>query len=222
MSNSKTSPVKQRQKFEFEKAFVATLIMDAESAIARFGLSGQEVQQARRDLVRSLHATIDGVVWAFREHVRSSGQTMDLLTAPEAAVLNETNFQVSERGTISAQPRYLPLLGAVRLACKIASRINSKFLVDFEGKEWADFRNAVATRNRLMHPKTMADLAVSSDEIDQVIQSFFWILDVSVKAMEASVDALREYVTMVDEVLQDLKAGDPATLKAYHQALGDD
>lgn len=220
MSNSKASKTGQRQ--QFEKAFVATLIFDAEAAIQRFSSSGNESQQACRELVRSLHATIDGVVWAFREHVRSSGQTMDLLTLAEESVLSETNFQVSDRGKISAQPRYLPLLGTVRLACRIASRINPKFSADFDGKAWADFRDALATRNRLTHPKTMADLAVSNDEIAQVINSFFWILDVSVRAMEASVDALREYVTMVDEVLQDLKAGDPETLKAYHQAQSDD
>ncbi|CAH0495204.1 hypothetical protein [Novosphingobium sp. CECT 9465] len=226
MSNSKTSNDEQRQ--EFEKAFVATLIKDAEAAIRRFGSSGREVQQARRDLVRSLHATIEGVVWAFREHVRSSSKTMDLLTSAEEAVLSETTFQVSDSGAISIQPRYLPMLGAVRLACKIATKINPTFSVNFDGKEWADFRQAVATRNRLMHPKTLADLAVSSGEIATVISSFFWILEVSIRAMEASVEALRDFVTKLDEVLQGLKIGDPEIVqmveivKAHRQALGDD
>lgn len=225
MGSLKASKAGQRQ--EFEKAFVATLILDADAAIQRFRSSGREVQQARRDLVRSLHATIDGVVWAFREHVRSSGQTMDLLTSAEEAVLSETNFQVSDRGTISTQPRYLPLLGTVRLACRIAVKINPTFSVDFDGREWAEFRRAVATRNRLTHPKTMTDLAVSGDEIAQVISSFFWILEVSIRAMEASVDALREFVMKLDEVLQGLKVGDPEIVRlveivtSHRQALGD-
>lgn len=207
---------------EFEKAFVATLITDAEAAIERWRASGGDVQQARRDLVRSLHATIDGVVWAFREYVRTSAQTMELLTPAEEAVLSETNFQVSERGTISVQPRFLPLLGVVRLVARIATKINSAFTADFDGKEWADFRAAVVTRNRLTHPKVLADLAVSSDEIDQVIASFFWILDVSVRAMEASVDALRIYLEQIEQVVQGLKAGDPEILEAYRQVLRGD
>lgn len=80
---------------EFEREFLSTLLADAEAAICRFRDPASDVQQARRELVRNIHATIDGVVSAFREHVRSVAQSMDMLTTAEQAVLAETNFLVS-------------------------------------------------------------------------------------------------------------------------------
>lgn len=206
---------------EFERAFLSTLMLDADAAIRRFRDPANDVQQARRELIRSVHATIDGVVWAFREHVRSSAHAMDLLTAAEEAVLAETNFRVSERGTISAQTRHIPLLGAVRLAARIATKIDPMFTADFGGTEWQDFCSAVATRNRVTHPKTFADLEVSAAEVDQVLSSFFWILELAVGAMESSVNVLRDFALNLGDVAKGLTEGNAEILQAYHQVIRD-
>lgn len=210
---------------DFERELMAILVGDAGAALAHFqkGNISQEYrtdeQMRRRELVRSLHAAVDGVVWALRQHVRASARAMDLLTLDEESVLEEVSYQVNDRGTISAQARFLPFLGAVRLAVKIATKVSPGFSVDFEGKAWADFRDAVATRNRLTHPKTTVDLNVSSAEIDQVTASFFWILEVAVSAMEKSNHAFRRYVDEFSDIVQGIKAGDPAVLAEYRDAL---
>jgi hypothetical protein len=134
-------------------------------------------------------------------------------------VLSETNFVLSERGTISPQGRFLPLLGTVRLAARIAAKINPAYLVDFNGNQWAVFRKAVATRNRLTHPKCLSDLEVSIAEIDDVIASYYWILDVSISAMETSNQAVRRYVDEFSQVVRAMKSGDPAVWAEYRRAM---
>ncbi|HQS70999.1 MAG: hypothetical protein B7Y36_04195 [Novosphingobium sp. 28-62-57] len=209
----------EAKRLAVERAFLTTLMIDADAAIRRFRDPENDIQQARRELVRSVHATIDGVVWAFREHVRSSAREMDMLTAAEEAVLSETSFQVNERGMISAQTRYLPLLGAVRLAARIATKINSNFTPDFGGSDWRGFIEAVATRNRLTHPKTISDLEVTDEEANQVIGSFFWLLEMAVAAMESSNEAVRNYTKEFSEIIHGIKVGDPNVIAEYRNAL---
>lgn len=101
-------------------------------------------------------------------------------------------------------------------------KIDPAFTADFGGKEWRDFCDAVATRNRLTHPKTLTDLEVSDAEVDQVLSSFFWILELAVSAMESSLSVLRDFAARLNEVAEGLKDGNAEILQAYRQVLRDE
>ncbi len=77
----------------------------------------------------------------------------------------------------------------------------------------------MATRNRLTHPKTISDLEVTDEEANQVIGSFFWLLEMAVAAMESSNEAVRNYTKEFSEIIHGIKVGDPNVIAEYRNAL---
>ncbi|MBB3860154.1 hypothetical protein GGQ88_001415 [Novosphingobium hassiacum] len=223
MTAKSSAPVTGRD--EFEREFMATLIEDAARALHRFAsvgsveIAAKDLQAARRDLVRNLHAAIEGAVWAFREHVRSTAKSLDVLSRHEEIALSEESIQVSERGTVSAQRRNLTLVSTIRLTTKIAVRLNPTLTPSFDTTDWANFRSSVATRNRVTHPKAMDDLVVSADDASSSIAAFYWLIELVVTGMETTNAAMRGYVRGLAEAIEGLRAGDPTIVAAYRELL---
>lgn len=223
MTAKSSVPVTGRD--EFERQFMATLIEDAARALQHFAsaesveIGARDLQAVRRDLVRNLHAAIEGAVWAFREHVRSTAKSLDVLSRHEEIALSEESIQVSDQGTVSAQRRNLTLVSTIRLTTRIAMRLNPALTLSFDTKDWANFRSSVATRNRVTHPKTMGDLVVSAGEASSSIAAFYWLIELVVTGMETTNAAMKGYVRGLAEAIEGLKAGDPTIVAAYREVL---
>ena len=223
MTAKSSVPVTGRD--EFERKFMITLIEDAARALQRFESAESvesahfETQAVRRDLVRSLHATMEGVVWTYREHVVSAAKSLGELSPHEEIAFSEESVRVSEKGTISMQRRSLTIASTIRLTTRIAKRLHPAVTSDFDTKNWANFRSSVTTRNRLTHPKTMGDLAVSKAEASSCIAALYWLIELTITGMEASNVAMKGFAKGLAEAAKGLKAGDPEIMAAYRTVL---
>ncbi len=196
---------------------MAILLEDVGLAIERHEMNGS--QAARRDLVRVGFAAIEGIAWVFREHVVDWARMVDELSPAEAGALAELIYTVGEQGRISSQRRYLALVPMIRLTGRIAARLQPAANIDFDSANWGRLRTAVATRNRITHPKSHADMALSSKEVEDCIAALFWFLEQTAGMLELANADMRKYIGGMKEILDHLKAGDPQSLAQYAEVV---
>lgn len=192
---------------------MSTLLIDVIGSIERFNTYDQ--QPARRDLVRTVHAAIEGLVWVYREHIKSAALSVDAITQEEQAALSDVSYHVAENGKISSQQRYISTAAAIRLTTRIANRLDPEFLVNFGTEQWEKFRYAIEIRNRVTHPKRHADLEISDNDISTCLTAFFWFLEFATLAMEAANTAVANYTREFRDILDKLKRRDPAMIAEY-------
>ncbi|WBH17351.1 hypothetical protein [Sphingomonas radiodurans] len=199
------------------KPFLRTLVEDV--IVAFDGLSETDTQAARRNVIRTSFAAIEGLVWQTREQVRSISLEMGYLTPLADMALREQNYTVSEQGEVIEQVRYVTITASIRLTIKQVQVIAPQLMVDFSGTDWEDLRNALRARHRITHPKSVADLLVSEADIALMRGSFMWLFGVLTDALAVSIAALASHVTDVREIVDRLNAGDPVALRVYRHAL---
>jgi len=88
----------------------------------------------------------------------------------------EEAFSINDRVIVSVQPRFLPLSIAVRLVVQVIKRLRPTHELDFNNVGWSNLKSTIEVRNRIVHPKSMADLDVSEKEVEEAMNSFNWML----------------------------------------------
>jgi hypothetical protein len=131
---------------------------------------------ARRTLVRTLFAGIEGVVWALKttalEHHRMGWV---VFSQGELALLSEKTFDLDDKGQLLEKSARISLAKNIRFAFRSFAKAES---VEFEiavGEDgWELLRRAIRIRDRLMHPKNMIDLEITDKELQLIDQATSW------------------------------------------------
>jgi hypothetical protein len=101
-----------------------------------------------------------------------------LFSDGEVAILREEGYQLDEAGRVSTREQFPATKGNVRFGCfAFAKANNSPHVIDCGSSGWQAFRDAVAIRNRLVHPKVPNDLLVSDDDMKTVRAAITWFQD---------------------------------------------
>jgi hypothetical protein len=160
---------------------------------------------ARRDVVRTLFATVEALVWHCRRHVVGIAEELELLPAEAKAVLSESVYSVSKSGVVNKQPRFIPLLPMIRLVVRIAQKINPEIDAEFSGPDWNSFNAALALRHRLTHPKAISDLNVSEADLRSAKDATMWLLRLCELVMSQTLAKLSEHVDLLRTFTDDLR-----------------
>ena len=195
---------------------VSILLNDVSEAQIRLKLTDTDAN--RRDVIRTIFAAVDGMVFLYREFVRDALEQMEMLTDAERVVLSEKALFVSDKGKIFEQTKHLSTAAAIRLVSRMAHRANPEFEINFENDRWARFKLAIQIRNRITHPKSVANMHVSTQDLEHVQSSFYWLMDAILSSMQASTSAMSDFVSGIGGVVDQLKAGDPETWELYRVA----
>lgn len=173
-----------------DHSFTHVIIGDVVHAQER--LVKEDTPTHRRELIRSVSAAIEGLNWNLRENLVGL-MNKDASIHELAAMLEET-YSVDENGVVRSQPRFLPLPVAVRLVVRLLQRYRPNYKLDFNHPGWANLKTTVATRNRLVHPKKMADTVVTDQEINAAIYGFNWLLAYAIDVKQETVAHMNEQV----------------------------
>lgn len=201
----------------FQESFLGILLFDVQSAMRRH--NAEDTQPSRRDLIRTTFAAVEGMAWAYREFIISAAQDTDSITREEELAFSEVSYQVTDQGKIIEQQRFLPLPNMIRLTTRLATKLSPNLETKFDTAGWEMFRQAVTIRNRITHPKGEGDLHVSAKDVSTCLAAFFWLLEISMSAMEAATTVLQNHLKQFSEIFENLKRGDPATLAVYEAMM---
>ncbi len=153
-------------------AFTNALTADVNSAWERVVNSANATY--RREFIRSVSAAIEGLHWQLKDDLLK--RSWYRLSVHEQAAMLEESFSINDRGIVSVQPRFLPLSIAVRLVVQVIKRLRPTHELDFNNVGWSNLKSTIEVRNRIVHPKSMADLDVSEKEVEEAMNSFNWML----------------------------------------------
>jgi hypothetical protein len=188
---------------------------DVVAAFQRLG--DNDTEGHRREAIRTTFAAIEGVAWVYREHIRGAARDLDFLGPLTDLALQEKAYTISDKGDVIEQTRFVALPTMIRLTTRIAEQTFSGFKADFGHVGWACLKKAIAVRNRLMHPKTRADLLITDKEVGTAKAGFFWLLALVVEGMGAANAALVTFNDEARTLVQALKDGDESALAEYRQ-----
>ena len=103
------------------------------------------------------------------------------LSGPEAALLAEETYELSDKGEPVTKPNYLQLPKNIKFTFRIMTRAYGvKYDLKLDDLGWDSFLKAVKIRNRIVHPKQIQDLSISNEEIEIAGVALMWFTESAV------------------------------------------
>ncbi len=149
---------------DFTKPLLA-LLEDLERA--EHDLDAKQDAYSRRNYVRNLFAMIDGTIYILKHTILiAAADASDQVSIGEHALLREQSFDIKENGEVRTYKKY-PKLADNLLFTKrqLEKHFGLSLNIDLKSAEWFDFKKAIEIRNRVTHPKKLAEFDVSKDEV---------------------------------------------------------
>ena len=130
----------------------------------------------RRHYVRALFAAIEGVTWAMKV-VAAENQRLrsGSFSSGEIALLEEHTFELDDSGKVQRRAARIRLAPNIRFAFDALTRSEGVvFQLSVGESGWQALLTAIKIRDRLMHPKNSAALAVTDTELLTVRSACDW------------------------------------------------
>ncbi|NCN85467.1 MAG: hypothetical protein GW808_11250 [Sphingomonadales bacterium] len=193
--------------------FIGKLAFDVQRSLDRY--NDENIESNKRDVVRTIVAAIEGITWAYREHVQEIGITLEASNSLYDLAFSEKTYSISEKGDLKMRPNFIPTVSMIRLITNRAKELCPQLDIDFSGSGWSDLRKAISIRNRITHPKASSDLKISESEIQTARSGFFWFISFVPDVMGQTNQSLQKYAKTLTNFIEDLKSGDTEALRLY-------
>ena len=141
----------------------------------------------RRAFVRAVFAYVEGTLSGLKGILVEYGDLFgSQFSVGEAALLAEEAYGLKEDGSIRVTQSFLRVAENIRFTLALAAKVSgSPTSVRYDDEGWAGFKESIRIRNRLMHPRSVADLMLSDAEMVAVHNARAWyknaIVDVLLK-----------------------------------------
>lgn len=165
--------------------------------------SEPNIQPWRRAYIRALFAYIEGITYrmkaqAFSAYTAGGAQ----YTREELAIILEESYSLNDKGEVVTRSIFNSTHKNVRFAFNMYARAwGVIFILDCSDHKWASFKKAIGIRNRVTHPKTLADLNVSDEDMQILREGAYWY---SRNSLELLLD-IRDKLIKDSESLKQMK-----------------
>lgn len=131
---------------------------------------------AHRTVVRTLFSLIEGLAFQMRQvTVASLTPHAGSLTVGELVLLREERYNLNAKGEPEASENFQKFLPNLLFTIRSYGKIHgATFQADTSANGWNAMRHAVRLRNRITHPKSVADLTLSDRDQMYLIDAAAW------------------------------------------------
>ena len=156
----------------------------------------------RRQFVRSMFAFIEGAVWLFKQETLQQHDSGTVtFTRAELALLAELAPVLESDGTVQEIAANLRFTSNLPFTFRCHARAYGYAnVLDMGDHRWDLLRRSAQVRNRLMHPKSLASMQVSDEELVAAENSLRWFARTS---SLANLEASRWYSLTAAEKIED-------------------
>lgn len=142
---------------------------------------------------------IEGIVHAMKQAalaITSNPLNGNVFSLSERMLLAEETYDLHDDGKVSCKRAKIPISKNIKFAFKAFSKAN---LINYElpvkdDTGWESFQKSLKVRDRLMHPKTIDDLAVSDDELKTALMTFDWFDKAQKDVLQESINFMSDYL----------------------------
>lgn len=139
-------------------------------------------QGARRAFIRGMFALFEAMTYRMKANALAFGSAK--LEPSEVLLLEEREFSLEDNGNLkqrSPKLRTLPNLRFTFAMLVKASEID--WAPSYDGPGWAAVKESILTRDRLTHPRTLADVTVSDGQMVSASKALMWFTATQVKLL---------------------------------------
>jgi len=128
-----------------------------------------------RMLIRSMFATIEGIVYCMKQVACEANMATGPLTLDELLVCKEIAIGLKSSGEVDVSSMRLKFESNLKFAfAACAKALHQSFELDTNCRGWNRLVQSVKVRNRLAHPKRSSDLELTDDELGHAIEAYQW------------------------------------------------
>ncbi|MDQ1611481.1 MAG: hypothetical protein QOG00_1412 [Pyrinomonadaceae bacterium] len=169
---------------DFER-MISSLIGDIKISL-RYLTEVEANQFWRRTYIRTVFAFIEALIFHIkRVLLRVYDAGIVEFSPEELAMLREESYDLSDKGDVVTQQKFIPLTKNLKFICKAYVRYTkSNYTLKVDDSGWDSFKKSIDIRNRLTHPKSASDLDVSDDDIKVVERADNWFKEVTRALLE--------------------------------------
>lgn len=157
-----------------------------------------DTQLLRRSFLRSFFSYVEGLTYILKQKVITQVEhdNRNNYTVSELAMLNEEQYNLSNRGEALTQRKFLPTGDNFLFAMRMYLKGEPVTLdLDVGGSEWQAFLKALEIRHRIVHPKSSKDFDLSDEEKELVMQVSEWFNRIVISKLLALLDSYRERIS---------------------------
>lgn len=132
-------------------------------------------QYLRRTFVRTNFAMMEGLLNVLTFTVIEASKS-GVITLTKDEIVKLTEETITKTGEI--RPKFLSVGKKVQFSFLIFAQKMGGFdyVLDTSTKEWKEFEAAIDVRNQLMHPRTIADLMITQEQLDLIYRASNWFI----------------------------------------------
>ena len=143
------------------------------------GRGWEEFSQSERRLyTRSVFALIEALIFVMKQMALSFHPEPDCETISQAerVFAQEQVYRLSESGDIEVHRNKVTLETNIKFSFKLFAKSGYvSATLDVSGSEWQALKKAIKVRDRITHPKKVADIEILDHEFEAVRTSLSWL-----------------------------------------------
>lgn len=151
----------------------AVLSADRDAAVA-YG-KHNNTPYAQRALIRANFALMEGLSYQFRSVTLASLQSTEFLSDSERTLLREERHTINEKGEPQIKESFLRFPESLLFSVRTYVRNHgAAFEPDIKHPGWQAMRRAAKVRNLVTHPKSVASLDLSDQDLASIQEAAAW------------------------------------------------
>jgi len=163
----------RRESVEELKAIWKILNEDLDLAV-KYGQS-DDTPYARRALVRSFFAAVEGLSYQLRRVTLASIGDAPILSAAEKQLLREERYSLDNAGQPKSGEAFLPFPQSLLFSIvTYVKNHGAVFQPDVPSEGWTSLKLAIKVRNNVTHPKSVLSLSLSDDDLAALMRASRW------------------------------------------------
>jgi hypothetical protein len=127
----------------------------------------------RRNFMRAVCSNVEGTLNWLMEQLAENATA---LSVSERMAFREQQIKVKDNGITELSPLFLKTNVKIKMVFKFLAKYPGGSQIDLNDNNFTKLNNSFKVRNRLMHPKSNADLDVTKQEVQSMIDSYRWYI----------------------------------------------
>lgn len=160
---------------------------------AKLAMGEGKTDSGSRSFVRAVFALIEGGVFNLKQiALKLSEHGKGNFSKAELLMLEEITYDLDERGKAQAQTKFIRLPRNIKFAFEAAARaFGTSYVLNVGDSGWSSFQEALKIRNRITHPKSIEDLQLSGQDVDEVEAAARWFLRNQTSVIQTLLDRMQ-------------------------------
>ncbi len=127
----------------------------------------------RRNFLRAVCSNVEGTLNWLMERLAENASA---LSEPERMAFREQQVKVKDNGKTELSPLFLKTNVKIKMVFKFLAKYPGGSKINLDDNDFTKLINSFKVRNRLMHPKKDADLNVTEEEVQSMIDGYRWYI----------------------------------------------